>query len=70
MKIRILKQGVTPIYEGDYQYLEGGRTNGQPSFHIATEKDDEYYEIYFYCENEEEIEDLINTLKEIQQQKD
>ena len=46
---------------GDYQYLEGGETNGSPSFHI------DFGEglVYFYFDNYEELDKLIDELKDL-----
>lgn len=51
------------ILSGKYSYLEGGTTEGFPSFHISLFPGDE--EIHFYCESKEELDDLIQSLKEI-----
>ena len=53
------------IFEGKYQYFEGGRTDGKPSFHIAIEGEDSEYEIHFNLDNEEELESLIKDLQEL-----
>jgi len=66
MKIKIYKytQGEEEkIFEGKYEYLEGGKTEGKPSFHIVASNEKEDCEIYFYCESEEEIKGLIEELK-------
>lgn len=59
------------IFEGRYQYLEGGETDGKPSFHILAngikledgKKSD--YEIYFYLDSQEELESLIQDLQDL-----
>lgn len=53
------------IFEGIYQYLEGGRTNGKPSFHISIRGKNAEYEIYFNLDSEEELESLINDLQDL-----
>jgi len=53
------------ILTGEFCYLEGGTTNGFPSFNI-TLKDGE--DIYFYCEKKEELDELIDLLQEIREE--
>jgi len=53
------------IIELDYQYLEGGSTDNNPSFHIAAGNNGNYFEIYFYTKDEEELKELIKNLQEI-----
>lgn len=67
MKIRIENKEGEAVFEGDYEYIETGfEKNGKPSFHITAHTPDfiEEYEIYFYCQNKEEVEELVNHLKE------
>ena len=56
------------IFEGNYEYAEGGRTDGKLSFHISVGKKDrgyENYELLFFCESDEELDNLIKNLQEI-----
>ncbi|MBI4447914.1 hypothetical protein HY643_02955 [Candidatus Woesearchaeota archaeon] len=64
MKIRIEDKEGKVIFEGDYEYLEGGpEDKKQPSFFITMHSKDfkESYEILFTCENKEEVKELILT---------
>jgi len=53
------------VFEGVYQYLEGGRTDGKLSFHISVEGKNAEYEIHFHLDSEEELESLIKDLQEL-----
>jgi len=52
------------ILDGTYEYLEGGKTDGFPSFHISFGKG----EVFFYCEDEKELDELIKNLQEIKEE--
>lgn len=56
------------IFEGIHEFLEGGIENdGKPSFHIDAHSQDfsKCYSVYFYCDNKEELEEIIEDLKKI-----
>lgn len=53
------------LTEDEFSYLEGGTTNGLPSFHIGGRGGDE---IHFYCEKKEELDELIENLQELKKE--
>ncbi len=55
------------VFEGIYEFLEGGfEKDGRPSFHIEAHSPGfkETYSVFFYCDNKEEVEKLIESLTE------
>ena len=72
MKIYIdnLADGKT-IFEGTYSYMEGDIVEGKPSFSINCYPGKPIdHEIRFLFENDEEIQNLIDDLKEFKRTKE
>jgi len=54
------------IFVGDYSYSEGqSRQEGKPSFFISVNSDTRDYEIHFYADKKEEIDEFIKELQKI-----
>lgn len=65
MKIEVLDGRDNVVFRGEYEYLENISKNDKPSFYISTHKEDsrEPYDIFFYCDNKEELKEIIEVLK-------
>lgn len=68
MKIEIYDRNENLVFKGVYEYLEwiSSKTE-KPIFYIAAHTPDlkDAYEIHFYCDNREEVENIIEELEKI-----
>ncbi|RME55287.1 hypothetical protein D6777_00970 [Candidatus Woesearchaeota archaeon] len=65
MRIQIIGTDGNKLFDGELSHVEGGLTEGKPSFHLSCyQKMKGEVELQFYLNDKKELEDFLDRIKE------